>query len=553
MNDQDNKIFGIDLGTTYSAIAYVDEYDKPLVVPNAENERVTPSVVFFDNEEIIIGQVAKEYAKTQPEDIVAFVKRSMGDSNFLFNHGNDSFRAEEISAYILKKLVKDAEQNLGVQIKDVVITCPAYFGINEREATQKAGEIANLNVRQIINEPTAAAITYGSMETNENKVVLVYDLGGGTFDTTMIEIKTDGINVICTGGDHNLGGKDWDDRIINHLVEQFQNETGSKEEILDDPETLQDLVLSAENAKKTLSQRDKAPVSVSHEGEKIKIQLDRTKFEEITLDLLERTISLTQEMLAEAKKKGFDTFDEILLVGGSSRMPMISERIKQEFSVEPKLFDPDESVAKGAAIFGKKILLGDKLVEKISQLTNKDTQDIDLDSVDDKIKEEAMKNLSDDQAIPMPTLENIINKDIKNVTSKSFGIIALDDNQEELVYNLVEKNSTVPIDITKQFGTSTNNQDNVLLQIMENELSESTLKPDMAIEIGNAILDLPSGLPANSPIKVNFILNEEGRLDITAIESTDNRIVNATIETNSVIQGDDLEEAKSRSIRMIVS
>ena len=553
MSDNDGKIFGIDLGTTYSAIAYVDEYDKPIVVPNAENERVTPSVVFFDNSEIIVGQVAKEYAKTQPDDIVAFIKRSMGDPNFLFVHNNDTFRAEEISAYILKKLVKDAEQNLGVQIKDVVITCPAYFGINEREATKKAGEIANLNVRNIINEPTAAAITYGSIETNENKVVLVYDLGGGTFDTTMIEIKPDSINVICTGGDHNLGGKDWDDRIIAYLVEQFHNETGTNEDILEDPETLQDLILSAEGAKKNLSKRDKAPIRVTHEGEKVSIQLERSKFEELTEDLLERTISLTHEMLSDAKKKGYENFDEILLVGGSSRMPMVSERIKKEFSIEPKLFDPDESVAKGAAIFGRKLSLGDKLVEKISQITNKDAQDINLDTIDENVKSEAMKKVSEDQAIPMFTLQNMINKEIKNVTSKSFGIIALDNQKNEIVVNLVEKNSTVPIDITKQFGTSDDNQDNVLIQIMENEYTDDRILPENASEIGNAKLDLPSGLPEHSPIDVNFKLNEEGRLDITAIELTENRIVNATIETNSVIQGDDFEMAKSRSNKMTVT
>jgi len=196
MGNVSKRIFGIDLGTTYSSISYVDEYGKAVIIPNAENERTTPSVVFFDEGSIVVGDVAKESAKLYPNDVVSFVKRSMGEPNFIFVHNAEEYRAEEISAYILKKLAQDAEQFLGEKVTDVVITCPAYFGINEREATRKAGEIAGFNVRQIINEPTAAAIAYGSLDTTDDRVVLVYDLGGGTFDVTMIDIKKDSVEVI---------------------------------------------------------------------------------------------------------------------------------------------------------------------------------------------------------------------------------------------------------------------------------------------------------------------------------------------------------------------
>ncbi|MDM8539143.1 Hsp70 family protein, partial [Desulfobacterales bacterium HSG17] len=389
MSKQIKRIFGIDLGTTYSSIACVDEYGKTVVVPNAENQRVTPSVVFFDGDNIVVGDVAKESAKLYPNDVVSFVKRSMGEPNFLFEHNSNSYRAEEISSFIIRKIVQDAEKNIGISgTKDIVITCPAYFGINEREATRRAGEIAGFNVRQIINEPTAAAIAFGSMESTEERVVLVYDLGGGTFDITMIDIKPNAsIEVICTGGDHNLGGKDWDDRIVAHLVQEFQTAVGSDEDILEDPDTCQDLQLSAEKAKKVLSQREQTPVLITHGGERVKITLERKTFVKVTRDLLERTISLTHEMLEEAGKKGYDHFDEIILVGGSTRMPQVTTRIKEEFEIDPQLFDPDEAVAKGAAIYGWKLFLQDEVKGHVARKTGKsieqleDITDLDLDDV----------------------------------------------------------------------------------------------------------------------------------------------------------------------------
>jgi molecular chaperone DnaK len=340
-------------------------------LPNAENQRVTPSVVFFDGDSIVVGEVAKECSKLYPNEVVSFIKRSMGEPDYIFEYKKRAYRPEEISSYILRKLAQDAETSLGEKVTDVVITCPAYFGINEREATRVAGEIAGFSVRQIINEPTAAAIAYGAAEPSEKKVVLVYDLGGGTFDITMIEIRIDSIEVICTGGDHNLGGKDWDDRIVTYLVQEFQKVVGTDEDILEDPDTWQDLQLSAERSKKVLSQRDITPISITHGGERVKVILERQKFEEITQDLLERTIVFTQEMLQEAKAKGYNDFDEIILVGGATRMPQIPRRLKEELGMETKLFDPDEAVAKGAAIYGWKLSLNDGLAKRIAEKASK--------------------------------------------------------------------------------------------------------------------------------------------------------------------------------------
>lgn len=268
MNELNNtgKVFGIDLGTTYSCIAYIDENNKPVVVKNSEGELTTPSVVYFESrEDITVGESAKESSKMYPDEVVSFIKRSMGKPNSNLKINGVEMSPAEISSYILKKVVNDAVDNLKIEgklkdnetIKDVVITCPAYFGINERTATQTAGELAGLNVLQIINEPTAAAITYGVADDSVEKTVLVYDLGGGTFDITMIHIKPGEIKVICTGGDHNLGGKDWDDKILIYLDDEFGKQTGKKESVLDDPETLQELVLSTEKAKNFLHQKKK--------------------------------------------------------------------------------------------------------------------------------------------------------------------------------------------------------------------------------------------------------------------------------------------------------
>ena len=255
MANSATKVYGIDLGTTYSCIAYMDEHNKPVVLTNSNGYRTTPSVVFFEDEDeatnIVVGDAAKESGKLYPNDVVSFVKRQMG-TDYEFWNKSEKYRAEEISALILRKLVKDAEDKVGEEVKDAVITVPAYFGINEREATKKAGEIAGLNVIDIINEPTAAAIAYG-VSRDTSKKVLVYDLGGGTFDVTLIDISPEAIEVIVTGGDHNLGGKNWDDAIINYLVEQYHEQTGNNDDILDDAETAKELEVGAENAKKTLS------------------------------------------------------------------------------------------------------------------------------------------------------------------------------------------------------------------------------------------------------------------------------------------------------------
>ncbi len=551
MSEKISKVYGIDLGTTYSCIAYVDEHERPIIIPNFDNNRITPSVVFFDGDNKVVGEEAKNSLTVYPEKVVTYIKREIGNENFLFEDQGVQYSPEEISSFILRKLVKDAEQNLGEPVKDVVITCPAYFGINEREATRRAGEIAGLNVKEIINEPTAAAIAYG-IDSGEDKVVLVFDLGGGTFDITMIDIKTDSIKVIVTGGDQNLGGKNWDDTIITYLATCFNEETGTDEDILLDIETLGELQLVAERAKKTLTQREKTSVPVIHNGERVKVEITKEKFEELTAALLERTISLTNDMLTEAKKKGYEAFDEIILVGGSTKMPQIKSKIDETFNTDAKSFDPDEAVAKGAAIFGQKTMISDELKKRIAAEMGTTAAEIDLGEVADETLEKAAQEVADDTGLTIGQVTSA-KTTITDVTSKSFGVIAIDRaSSKEILSNLILKNETVPTEITKTYGTFEENQDNIDIRILESEVSDKTTLPENGREIGTALLNIPPGLPANSPIQITFKINREGRLDIKAVETTENRVIEITIETSSVISGKALEDAMERSNEVVV-
>jgi molecular chaperone DnaK len=551
------KVYGIDLGTTYSCISYMDEHNKAVVLSNSEGERITPSVVYFEDigeakPNIVVGTAAKESSKLYPNDVVAFIKRQMG-TDIPFYHGDEKYRPEEVSAYILRKLVQDAKDNTGEDIQDVVITVPAYFGVNEREATKRAGEIAGLNVRGLIPEPTAAAVAYG-MTKEDNKKVLVYDLGGGTFDVTLIDISADSIEVIVTGGDHNLGGKDWDDAIIAYLVDQYREQTGSDEDILEDEETAQELQLIAESSKKTLSSRNKAPIRFNHGTESVRVELTREKFEEITEHLLQRTIELTNLMLEEAKKKGEgkDQVDEIILVGGSARMPQVEACLTKEFNVQLTIFDPDEAVAKGAALYGMQKSLQD-WVETRAQTIIKDSGG-STEEAATKAQQQAQEELKD--IVPTIGSGNFgsnLSRTIKNVTSKSFGIIAYVDGGERKVVNLIKKNDSLPSSVTQQFGTHEADQEVALLEIMENEVSDDALEIGDAVNIGEAHLEMPAGLPAGAPIEVTFILNEDGRLEASALELTGNGQVNTTIHTTSIITLEEVEEAKERSNALQVS
>jgi molecular chaperone DnaK len=547
------RVYGIDLGTTYSAIAYVDEHGKPVIVPNQESERITPSVVLFDGENVIVGNTAKESAKVEPHRVVSRVKQHMGDPNYVFEYEGQVYSPEDVSSFILRKVVGDAEIALGGEekITDVVITCPAYFGTPEREATANAGRLAGLNVRAILNEPTAAAIAYG-LEQGEDQTVLVYDLGGGTFDITMIEIKDRLIRVICTGGDHRLGGALWDEAIVVYLADQFKQQTGLDSDPMDDPEVLNDLFLQAERGKKTLTQRDKAPFRVTHAGQQARVELDRAKFNEITHHLLERTIELTHDMLRDAKAKGFEKFDKIILVGGATRMPQVHDRIVAEFGMEPESYDPDEAVAKGAALFGLKETLQDE-VKEILAATNPEAEgahgELDLTAVSEAEVAAALDKIEREAGFTLTgPVRELVSTQIVNVLSKSLGVIARDDAGKDVVVYLLPRNGEVPMEHTTDFGTDQANQAGVEIKVMAGEGDNP--EPADCQDVGTASLDLPQGLPARSPIRVTFAISRDGRLNVTALDLTGGGSIRVDFETEAVLSAEDVAE-RSTALRLL--
>jgi molecular chaperone DnaK (HSP70) len=545
------RVYGIDLGTTYSAIAYVDEHGKPVIVPNQESERITPSVVLFDGESIIVGNTAKESAKVEPHRVVSRIKQSMGDPNFVFEHEGQAFSPEDISSFILRKVVGDAEAALGEKITDVVITCPAYFGTPEREATANAGRLAGLNVRAILNEPTAAAIAYG-LEHGEDQTVLVYDLGGGTFDITMIEIKDRLIRVICTGGDHRLGGALWDEAIVMYLAEQFRAQTGEEADPIDDPEVLNDLFLQAERGKKTLTQREKAPFRVTHAGQQARVELDREKFEEVSKHLMDRTIELTHEMLADARAKGYSRFDKVILVGGATRMPQVRNRLVAELNMEPEIYDPDEAVAKGAALYALKESLLDQVEDFLTTrlaAAGKPDQAVDMSAVSEEEVTQALDHLEKQLGFTLTgPVRELVSTRIVNVLSKSLGVIARNDQSLDIVYYLLPRNSEVPLERVSDFGTDADNQSAVDIRVMSGE--RDSPDPLDCQEVGIASLNLPERLPARSPIRVKFAISKDGRLGVSATDLTGGGSIDVEFQTEAVMNAEEVAE-RSTALRLI--
>ncbi len=552
MSDALKRVYGIDLGTTYSAIAFVDEHGKPVIVPNQESERITPSVVLFDGENVIVGNTAKESAKVEPDRVVSRVKQHMGDPHFVFEYDEQLYSPEEISSFILRKVVGDAEIALGLgeeeKITDVVITCPAYFGTAEREATANAGRLAGLNVRGILNEPTAAAIAFG-LEQGEDQVVLVYDLGGGTFDITMIEIKDRLIRVICTGGDHRLGGTLWDEAIVMYLADQFKEQTGLDNDPMDDPEVLNDLFLQAERGKKTLTQREKAPFRVTHAGQSVRVELDRAKFEEITGHLLGRTIELTREMLTDAQAKGYERYDKIILVGGATRMPQVHNRLVAEFGNEPESFDPDEAVAKGAALFGFKESIQRQVIESLPQTEGQEGER-DLATVSEAEMQAALDKIEREAGFTLTgPVRELVSTQIVNVLSKSLGVVARSATTgKDEVFYLLPRNSEVPMENTQDFGTDQPNQSGVDIRVMAGE--RDSIEPLDCQDVGTASLHLPENLPEQSPIRVTFSINRDGRLIVSAKDMTGGGSIDVEFETEAVMDAEEVAE-RSTALRML--
>ena len=354
MSEPQQGIFGIDLGTTYSVVGYIDETGRAAVTRNRDGEDTTPSVVYFETgDNVVVGKVAKESAGQYPDQVVALIKREMGDRDYQRTFFGKEYTPPSISAIILDALARDAEADTGRKVTDAVITVPAYFGLLEKDATRQAGQIAGLNVIGIVPEPVAAALHYGVSGSADGTTFLVYDLGGGTFDISLIKMTETSVEVLAVGGDHRLGGADWDQKLFDYIVEQTIAQCGD-DSLRDDEAMLQELRTLAEKTKRDLSRAESKKLIVRYTGVAANFTVTRKQFEEMTADLLDETIRITRRTLGEAEQRvpGIgEQISELLLVGGSSKMPAVTEALQREFSWEPTLTDPDLAVAKGAALY----------------------------------------------------------------------------------------------------------------------------------------------------------------------------------------------------------
>jgi len=473
---------GIDLGTTFSEIAHVNEHGVPEVIENAEGERITPSVVLFDGDEIHVGSYAKDNMAVYPGQGVEFVKRFMGDRLWSFEYGGRKYNASEISSFILKKLKTDAEGKLNTKISDVVITVPAYFGDPQRRATIEAGEMAGLNVVQVINEPTAAAYSYGLHKLGKDQRVLVFDLGGGTFDVTVMEISGEKIEVKATNGDHQLGGKDWDDALTQYIADKFQKTYRINP--YDDEADYQSLKEKCLSAKISLSNLPKVNVIYGCKGKILKEEITRQKFEEITSRLVNQCRMLTELVLKEAKYRKID-IDVVLLAGGSTRMPMVVNMLKEYFGKEPsKALNPDECVALGAAVK--------------AALLKKETW--------------SLPGQKKTWALPSGM------KDI-NVTSHSFGLAVLKDGE---LFNsiIIPKNTPYPCEREKSdYVTTYDNQETLDLYVLEGEAEDPR---DCDLVGSYQIYDIPKRPAGKTKLKVTYKYNQNQIVEVNTVELGNN-------------------------------
>lgn len=517
MSDKEKIVVGIDLGTTYSEIAYLDEHGKPSLIPNSDNERLTPSVVLFDEKEIVVGKIAKANMVADPEHIVQYVKREMGNREWEKEFFGKKYTPESISALILKRIVADAQKQLQKEIEGAVITVPAYFGDAERKATQDAGAIAGIQVVGILNEPTAAAIAYGLDKLEQDQKVLVYDLGGGTFDITILAIHGKAIDVLATDGEIQLGGKDWDDEIINYVARAFLEEHGVDPR--DDLDSYQALRDSAELAKITLTGKPKAKIVCQCQGKMSKIELSREEFEEMTKPLVAQAETYLPLVLEKAKLQK-EEIDTILLVGGSTRMPQIQESVRRFFGKEPNCsLNPDECVALGAALYAA-ILILQKKGEGNLQL----------------------------QPIPEAVKEVLCGLKVSNVTAHSLGIIARDKG-EKRNFILIPAQTSVPCEATEVFGTEADGQTKVNVQIVEGE-SEN---PDECTPIGNCVIyDLPAR-PAGAPIQVSFQYNENGRIEVHALDQQTGKEAHSELDHAGGLTRRKIEQKKKELEKLEIS
>ena len=505
---------GIDLGTTYSAIAMLDHDGNPKVLQNADGRDITPSVVLLDEDRVVVGPSFERISVANPESIVEAIKREMGNKNFYVVYQNKKLTPEFISALILKKMKQDAEKIIG-PIANAVITVPYYFNDVRRKATQDAGRIAGLNVIDIINEPTAATLAYAWSKGElgradlkaEEKTILVYDLGGGTFDVTVVRYTPTSFRVLATDGDVMLGGLDWSKRLSDHLVEQFKRKFGVDPS--EDPETMLTFHQEAEDAKRDLSSKLQVPISVYYKGNTLSVSLSRTEYERMTADLLQRTKDTT-ELVLQQSGVAPGTLDELVLVGGSTYMPVVEQMLREICQREPsRALAPERAVAEGAAIHAA-----------ILQARN----GVNTGGIVDVVQKR---------------LNSVKTTD---VNSHSLGIKISDpkDRTRKINHIMIPKNSPIPHNVKQRFGTNTDGQQRIHVEILEGD----AIDPAACELIGDfRITNLPQALPKGSPIEITYSYDSSGRISATAKELTGNNQASAEIVRDSGLNEGQITDA----------
>jgi molecular chaperone DnaK len=535
--------FGIDLGTTQSCVARIDDTGRPVIIKSALGEDTTPSVVYFESPQtVVVGRAAKDAALLEPSLVAQLVKRDMGTSTEYTFQG-ERHTPETISALILRELAQAAAEHTGETVRDVVITVPAYFGVAGREATRRAGEIAGLNVLDVLAEPVAAALHYqavSSQTASGVRHILVYDLGGGTFDTTVIRLKDDDITVICTDGDHRLGGADWDSVIADYLIDLFEAEhPGLRPR--DDEQFMQDVLISAERLKKDLSVTQHHRHVMRFDGAVTRVELTREKIEELGADLLERTITVTQRAIEQARAHGIEHFDDVLLVGGMTRLPAVTRILKDRLGLRARHHEPDLAMAKGAALFA---LL--RMVRPDSEKPG------DPEDVAARI------------GMTVPEVMRMASKRVATVIPKGFGTRGIDGSDplalidpvraRQIVIHLLPANTALPADTGPYtFHTAIDNQRMVMIEVWEQSGAVESQDPGDNRKIGEGMLkNLPANLPARTSIDVTFFMSETGKLSVHAVEPRSGRDLRFDLQIGGLDQAG-IQKARTSVARYNVS